>query len=234
MHPWSFVVTSDELESDDLDHVDFEAPSGNEEVVVDTHMDLLSPPEPQGSRRLSVDPNALQEVLNSTNFDKEAIRKFFDESLGDAVHQVEVDSAKEEEEKPLLELYFTKGLRNKTVEAGKDFALTVEISHANQEAEWALDGMDLVPENNEKYTFVSEGRVHVLIVHDTVSDDEGDYSCTIAALSTEAYITVNGRKSLLYVQVHLSLLNLCTYIAGAYVILYIFLLLINNKFYSPC
>ena len=202
LQPWTFIVTSDDLESDDLDldRVDLEAEpykfsSGNEsEVVSDTHMDLLSPPDPQEARRLSVDPAALLDVLNSTNFDKGAIRKFLDDSLGDAVHQVEVDSAKEEEEKPLLELYFTKGLRDKTVEAGKDFALTVEVSHANQEAEWALDGMDLIPENNDKYTFVSEGRVHVLLVHDTVSDDEGDYSCTIAGLSTSGFITVNGRK----------------------------------------
>ena len=199
-------MTSDDLESDDLDldRVDLEAEpykfsSGNEsEMVSDTHMDLLSPPDPQEARRLSVDPAALLDVINSTNFDKEAIRKFLDDSLGDAVHQVEVDSAKEEEEKPLLELYFTKGLRDKIVEAGKDFALTVEVSHANQEAEWTLDGLDLIPENSDKYTFVSEGRVHVLLVHDTVSDDEGDYSCTIAGLSTSAYITVNGRKFSLF------------------------------------
>ena len=153
----------------------------------------MSPSQQEESRRLSIDPVALQEVLNSTNFNKEAVRNFLNESLGEALHQVNVTSATQEE-KPLLELHFSKGLRNKTVDVGKDFALTVELSHTDQLAEWALDGMDLIQENSDKYTFVSEGRVHVLIVHDTVCGDEGDYSCTVAGSTTVAFIAVNGKE----------------------------------------
>ncbi len=195
--PWTFIVTSDDLEPDDLslDLDPFKVSSSDNDSDVDTshEMELLSPPRTEEPRRLSVDPDALLEVLNSSNFNKEAIRDFFSETLGDAVQQEEIHSARQEEERPLLELHFTKGLRDKTVEAGRDFALTVEVSHADLDAEWSLDELDLIPQNSAKYTFVSEGRVHVLIVHDANPDDEGDYACAVDGSETAAFITVHGR-----------------------------------------
>ncbi len=190
--PWSFIVTSDESE----DLPDVTASSGTEEAGTPRGRDpdLLSPPEPPEPRRLSVDPDALLEVLNSSNFNKEAIRDFFDRSLGDALPRDETDAPRDEEDKRSLGLYFTKGLRDKTVESGRDFALTVEVSHPDREAGWDLDGMELIPENSDKYTFVSEGRVHVLIVHDACVDDEGDYSCAVSGISTTAFITVQGER----------------------------------------
>ena len=99
------------------------------------------------------------------------------------------------------ELYFVHPLIDKTVQEGSDFALTVELSKSNVQVKWCLDGIEIIPENCSKYSFVSEAPTHVLLVHDVDVDDEGEYSCQAGRKYIEAYVTVidmQGNYGLLY------------------------------------
>ncbi len=156
-------------------------------------MSLLQPqaaPGVRDSRRLSINPAELIACLNSSNFNRTAIRDFFNQAgkeTFDSADQPYPDSNS-------LDLYFNKTLRDKNVEVGTDFALSVEVSVPDVEACWELDGIELIPENSDKYTFVSEGRMHVLLVHGSTFDDEGQYVCQMGHLTTEAYVTIiDGR-----------------------------------------
>ena len=90
------------------------------------------------------------------------------------------------------EPYFLLPLYDKAVEAGHDFALTAELSRdpGGLGVSWFLDGLPLVAENSEKHTFVCEGTVHVLLVHDVDENDEGEYRVVAGRRALDAYITV--------------------------------------------
>ena len=98
------------------------------------------------------------------------------------------------------ELYFLLPLYDKAVEAGDDFALTAELSRdpGGLGVSWLLDGLPLVAENSEKHTFVCEGTVHVLLVHDVDENDEGEYRVVAGRRTLDAYITVipTGKEGL--------------------------------------
>ena len=144
------------------------------------------------SRRLSINPAELIACLNSSNFNRTAIREFFNQAGKETFDSA--DQPYPDNDNDCGDLYFNKTLRDKTIEVGADFAMSVEVSLPDIEAFWELDGMELIPENSDKYTFVSEGRMHVLLVHASTFDDEGEYVCQVGHLTTEAYVTVIDGK----------------------------------------
>ena len=86
--------------------------------------------------------------------------------------------------------YFLKRLTDQTVCVGSTCTLTVEVSDPASMVVWYIDGIDLIPEDCEKYTFMHENTVHVLHVHDICEDDEGDYVCALPYKETSCYVRV--------------------------------------------
>ena len=72
---------------------------------------------------------------------------------------------------------FTKKLQNIEIEELKSAELKCETNRENLPIEWFKDGKVIQP--NEHYTMEDNGQIHSLIIHNTLLNDQGSYTCQI-------------------------------------------------------
>lgn len=84
-----------------------------------------------------------------------------------------------------------KPLSDQTVEEGKPFTFTCEVTKPNAKARWLRDGLELTPE--EGYEIIVDGKTHTLTKKVAELNDKGKFTAVIEGKSTAATLNVTGK-----------------------------------------
>ena len=86
---------------------------------------------------------------------------------------------------------FTKTLQNSEIEEFQTIELMCETNRENLPVEWFKDSK--LVETNEHFSLENNGRIHSLIIHDVLMNDQGSYTCQIKSngKTTIATLKVN-------------------------------------------
>lgn len=89
----------------------------------------------------------------------------------------------------------SRGLENVSVVHGEDAVFTCELRQATSTVKWAKEGKVL--KKSHKYTISQEDRIVKLTVHNTSTQDSGEYSCeVVGGATTKAKLEIRGRAVL--------------------------------------
>ena len=92
----------------------------------------------------------------------------------------------------VLEIKFSKGLRNITVAEGAEAILQVEVANTDINAvRWEMNGI-LVREDGKKIHATHSDKTFSLRIHNVSKKDEAAYSCIVGSAKTIARLYVEG------------------------------------------
>uniref|UniRef100_A0A672TQ42 Obscurin n=1 Tax=Strigops habroptila TaxID=2489341 RepID=A0A672TQ42_STRHB len=87
----------------------------------------------------------------------------------------------------------TKQLEDRTAAEGQDISLSCELSKPDVNIRWYKDGKAI--RKSQKYDLHQEGTRAVLIIHDSMVKDSGEYTCETEVSKTKARITVQEKPN---------------------------------------
>lgn len=87
---------------------------------------------------------------------------------------------------------FIKPLENQEVKEGETVIFTCELNIDNTTSKWFHEGREI--SDNKRYSIVSEGTIHRLIITDAILPDAGDITVKVEDKSSTAVLTVHGES----------------------------------------
>ncbi|KAG6929398.1 obscurin, cytoskeletal calmodulin and titin-interacting RhoGEF, partial [Chelydra serpentina] len=87
----------------------------------------------------------------------------------------------------------TKQLEDTTTAAGQDISLSCEMSKPDTNVKWYKDGKAI--RKSQKYDLRQEGTWAILVVHDAMTKDTGEYTCETETSKTKASLTVEEKPN---------------------------------------
>uniref|UniRef100_A0A8C3F8R5 Obscurin, cytoskeletal calmodulin and titin-interacting RhoGEF n=1 Tax=Chrysemys picta bellii TaxID=8478 RepID=A0A8C3F8R5_CHRPI len=86
-----------------------------------------------------------------------------------------------------------KQLEDKTSAAGQDISLSCEMSKPDTNVKWYKDGKAI--RKSQKYDLRQEGTWAILVIHDSMTKDSGEYMCEMETSKTKALVTVEEKPN---------------------------------------
>ncbi|XP_042333180.1 obscurin isoform X8 [Sceloporus undulatus] len=102
-----------------------------------------------------------------------------------SVHDLNSKASLVVKEKPAE---FTKKLEDKTTVVGQEVSLSCDLSKWDSNIKWCKDGKEI--RRSQKYDLRQEGNRAILIIHDAMVKDSGEYTCETEISKTKATLTV--------------------------------------------
>ncbi len=84
-------------------------------------------------------------------------------------------------------------LEDKTVMETETAQMTCEISCPNAKVRWYKEGVEL--KSNDHYKISVSGKVHKLLVKETILEDEAEIAATVMNDKTSATLWVEGKEA---------------------------------------